>query len=1220
MNCPNCQTVNPDGARFCFNCGAALAQTCANCKTPLPAGAKFCFHCGQPAPAVPASPPLPATRTTDQPSLQQFVPRELLAKLESARAGGAMEGERRIVTMLFCDVKGSTAAAAQLDPEEWAEIINGAFECMIAPVYRYEGTVARLMGDGLLAFFGAPIAHEDDPQRAVLAGLEIQAAMKTYGQQVIRRWNIDLSARVGINTGLVVVGAVGSDLRMEYTALGDAINLAARMEQTAQPGTVQIAEPTYRLIAPLFQVETREGIEVKGKAEPVRAYRVLQQLAVPGSLRGIAGLRSRLIGRDQELAALWSAVEAARQGRGGLAAVMGEAGLGKSRLIAEVRDSVVADPSSHMQWLEGRSLSYETATPFAPFVDLLTQCFGLEPQQSDREKYTQIQARLDTLPHTPGADSGVELAPFLASLLGLEIPAPDNERVRYLEPPRLRARVFASVATLVERLAASQPLALMFDDVHWIDPTSLDLLETLLPLIDRVPLLLVAAFRPRRDEPSWRLHELGNQRFAHAYTAITLQPLDPQQARAMVANLLHVEDLPESVRQLILDKSEGNPFFVEEVIRSLLDSGLVVREDDHWRATTDIVHLAVPDTLVGVITARLDRLDEQTRHLVQGAAVLGREFSYDTLTDLFPSLNGQLNAGLADLVRRELIREKSLLPQHSYVFKHVLTQEAAYNSVLLSRRRDLHRLAAQSLVRRTPEQAGDIARHFLEARQPAQALPFLTTAGDQAARNYAAAEAIGHYQQALALQSSVEDLASVRRAYEGLGSMLALTNQAPQAMETYAAMLALAESRDDLPMQVSALNKLATVSALHMGQFALAEQYLARSDRLQEQALEPAGVAESALIRCQMCTAQADFDGVVQHMGHLVDVGQQVGSREFQVMGMEHISSSLVFMTRFDEAWEKGQEGLAAARAIGDRLHESSLLTTTLPLCLMRNGDLDGALALALEGIDISSRIGSAFGLVFGTWLATEIHRCRGDYDQALAFGQQCLDAALPVEPFMPFLPIQALGSLGSVYLEISPKFHETAGRLHLHALHLLESPVGAMGGGTAWADVGWCALGLGDVQIASECFAKGLNYPSVFIRLERPRHLAGSAMLAARQGRLEEAIVLAQEACAYAQERRMRHVAPLVHLSLGNVLAAAGRHEAALSEFAVSEREALAQKMRPAVWQAKAAAAHSLDALGRSAEAHQQRSAAQSIIEEISAHCKSGYQPDFPLSSVHRR
>lgn len=962
-----------------------MPAACANCGTGLPANAKFCFNCGHAvgtpvaAPWVPETPAKKPVASLES-RLQQFVPKELLAKLRSAQSSG-MEGERRIVTMLFCDVKGSTAVASQLDPEEWAEIINGAFEHMIQPVYHYEGTVARLMGDGLLAFFGAPIAHEDDPQRAILAGLDIVEAIKRYRIQVRQRWGFDLDVRVGINTGLVVVGAVGSDLRMEYTALGDAINLAARMEQTAQPGTVQIAEATHKLVAPLFDFETIHDLEVKGRSEPLTAYRVLGSRALPGrpgTVRGIAGLRSPLVARDLELATLMEATSELNAGRGRIVSVMGEAGLGKSRLVAELRDSfhsaslrdfvANAPRQAAVQWIEGRSLSYETSTPYAPFVDMLADCLAVDTAgrsismsggSADAHNYGQIYGRLEAL----FPKRGDEVAPFLATLLGIQPPDDQSERVKYLEPPMLRAMTFGHIAAFFERQAAERPLVLFFDDVHWIDPTSLDLLQSLLPLTDRAPLLIIAAFRPRKQEPAWRLHETAQRDFGHRYTALALQPLDQGQSRELVANLLHVEDLPEKVRRLILEKAEGNPFFVEEVIRSLLDAHLVVRDNGHWRATREIVNLAVPDTLNGVITARLDRLDETARHIAQAAAVVGREFSYGTLVDVFgePHL---LDEGLMELQRRDLVREKSRFPQRTYSFKHVLTQEAAYQSSLLSKRREMHRRAAESLARmQAPEQAGDIARHFLEARQPARAMPYLVEAGDRAARSYSTTEAIEFYTKALELRVTIEGTQLIGRAYEGLGGALAFANQFPQALETYRAMLAWAEGEGDVALQVSALNKLAGVTALRMGQFSEAEQYLGRAERLARQHDEQSGVAEGAIIRCQICTAMADFDAVVVHMGEVVAIGERLGSNEHRVMGLEHVASSLMFLTRFDEAWLKAQETLQLAREIGDREHEAWVLSTTIPFCLLRRGQFDSARGALAEGLDIAARgAGSPIG------------------------------------------------------------------------------------------------------------------------------------------------------------------------------------------------------------------------------------------------------------------
>ncbi len=1066
---------------------------------------------------------------------------------------------------------------------------------MIQPVYRYEGTVARLQGDGLLAFFGAPIAHEDDPQRAVLAGLDIVKASRRYGEEVKNRWGLDFDVRVGINTGLVVVGAVGSDLRVEYTALGDAINMAARMEQTAQPGTVQIAEPTYKLIAPLFNFEVIEGLEIKGREKPVTAYRALGRKVEPGSLRGIEGLYAPLIGRKTQMDTLWSAADELHQGRGQVVSVIGEAGLGKSRLITEFRKGVMADPKLNIKWLEGRALSYDTATPFAPFIDLFNGFFALQAKETVQAQFAHITSRLES--SFPGR--GEEMAPFIATLLGLDLENEAAERVKYLEPPQLRGTIFAHVSGLIEGLLASQPVVLYLDDLHWADPTSLELLESLLPLTDRAPLMILTAFRPHRQEPSWGFHEKAERDYYHRYRMISLNPLDQGQSRELVANLLHVEDLPEKVRAKILEKSEGNPFFVEEVIRSLLDGGQVVRVNGHWQATKEIDKIDLPDTLIGVITARLDRLDDSSKYVLQAAAVLGREFSTEILADIADSTDS-IEPVLVDLQRREMVREKSRFPSRTFMFKHVLTQEAAYNSVLLSNRRELHRRAAEALIARDPEAAGDISRHLLEARQAARAVPFLVEAGEKASKAYSTEEAIGYFQRAIELQTTVNDPGLMRRAYEELGGALSLANRIPEAQNIFEDMLALAESSGDIPMQISALNKLAAVTALQLGQFQEAEPLLVRAENLSREHEERSSFPETAIIRCQMCTAQADFSGVMAYMGEVIEIGEDLGNKEHIAMGLEHVASSLVYLTEFEQALEKAQEGLKVAREIGDRDHEAWLLSMSLPICYIRNGDFTAARTALEEGLQVATKIGALGPLTIAAYLLAEIARWQGEYETALRFGKLSLQAASPLEPFMPFFVVPALGSLGMVYLEISEEFTDEIADFHLHALRLLESPLGKMSGGTAWADIGHCAIALGDLKVAEEVTELGLSYPNMFMLLERPRHLSAAALLASTKGEHGEAVSLAAEGRAYAEERGMCHLYPLSALIHGKVLIANGEIEAGLEALEQAESEALELGMRPIVWQARAAAADVLVTTGQTKQAEAKREAAKAMVAEI--------------------
>jgi tetratricopeptide (TPR) repeat protein len=1066
---------------------------------------------------------------------------------------------------------------------------------MIRPVYKYEGTVARLMGDAILAFFGAPIAHEDDPERAIRAALEIVDGIKPYRAAIKRDWGFDFDVRVGINTGLVVVGPVGSDLRMEYTALGDAINQAARMEQSATAGTVQIAEPTHKLVAALFDFESLGGIQVKGKDEPVLAYRVLRPKSQRGRTRGVEGLDSPLVGREAEMATLRSALVELGLGRGQIVSIMGEAGLGKSRLLAELRRESpgTIGEAEALQWLEARCLSYQTTTPYAPFVELFRNHFGLADEPANADLYVGLAAGV-----AQAAPNHVDdIAPYLATLLGLPLSGAAFDRVRYLAPPQMRARVQQALADYLECLCLGTPVVLVLDDLHWADPTSLNLLESLLPLVQRARLMVVAVLRPQRQEPAWHFHETAARDYAQRYQAQMLQPLDESDARQLVANLLHIEDLPEKVRQLILKKAEGNPFFVEEVIRSLLDSGLVVRDDGHWRATRAIENIAVPDTLAAVINARLDRLGDEARGVAQSAAVIGRQFSLDLLGAVHPPRQG-LDEPLSTLQRRDLVREKTRLPERVYIFKHALTQETAYNSLLLKTRRELHLKIAGVLEQSAPEQVNDLAYHYLAARQPARALPFLIEAGDRAAKAYATPEAIGFYRQALDILHALDDLARVRHVYEGLGNALAFANRMPEAVETFRTMLAVAEKAGDVPMQVSALNKLTFIFAMRMGQFKEAEAYLSEADRRARQSQDKPGLSEMVTIQCIMCTFAGDFDGVVRHMDEMLAWGQELGVKEQVTLGLAHIAQSQAYMLQFEKAFENYEAGLRLCREIGDRQHEAEMLAFAGPICYLARGDIRSARRSAEDGLTIGMQIGDLHAPVTACRMLGYFAHQQGEYEHAIEYYQRYLDNGRAAQ--YPFSVAEALCLLGTAYLDISPALLERVLGFHGQALQVLEQPGAAMFGATAWGEIGFCLEAVGQLEKAGEYFQKGLTTPTVMINLERPRLLVGSGLLNLKLGNVDQAGQQVAEAKTFAVANAMRFIYPLVAYAEGCVAEARGDAAGALAALERAEQTALDMEMRPIIWQSRAKAARALAALGRVAEAEGKRAAAQMMVDEI--------------------
>ena len=738
---------------------------------------------------------------------------------------------------------------------------------------------------------------------------------------------------------------------------------------------------------------------------------------------------------------------------------------------------------------------------------------------------------------------------------------------------------------------------LVFEDLHWVDPTSLELLERVLAVTDQVPLMVVAVYRPWRQDLSWRFHETATRDYSHSYTPIRLEPLDRDDSRRLVANLLHVEDLPEKVRSLILTKSEGNPFFVEEVIRSLLDSALVVRENSHWRATREIENIAIPDTLAGVINARLDRLDEGARRVVQTAAVIGREFQFDALTSVYEA-EQDCESALAELERRELVRETSRIPPRVYMFKHNLTQEAAYGTLLLSRRRELHLRVAECLEQTDPDRVNDIARHFLEARDQARALPYLIEAGDRAVRAYAPPQAIESYRKALEILDTALDLPLARRAYEGLGSALTFSFDVAGAVETYHTMLHIAEKHEDIPMQVSALNKLGFVAALMKGAFPEAEAHLQKADRLANSCNDLQGLAELHMTYCYVYVGSGDLDGALGHQEESLQIGRDLDDDESRLFGMVHIANTMAFLARFGEAGERGEEAREKAEELGNRKYLSEALTFPIPLHHLANGDMGSAREAAEEGMNIGAHIGASASESEGALMVGQIAWLKGEYESAIENQQRALEAGRASG--MSYLQVGPLCELGTIYQDISMELASEAMEFHAQALELMEMPLGTIMGATSWAEVGFRALAAGDVERASELFSKGLTVSTATRYLARPQLLVGSAFVELAKGRSAEAAKLVDKARQYVEERAMQHLYAFVAFAGAQVSAAQGLGEQALDGFARSEEQALRMQMRPLVWQARAGAAQVLSGAGRASEAEAKRSEARDMVDEI--------------------
>lgn len=759
---------------------------CPSCQFDSPPDYAFCPKCGTPLSATPehtAAVPEPKSQAD---RLQRLVPREFANRLLSTQ--GQVDRERRTVTIMFSDIEGSTAMAENLDPEDVMEIMDGAFDLLIEPIYRYEGTIARLMGDAVLAFFGAPIAHEDDPERACRAALDIIADADAYAARLEQERGITgFNVRVGIHTGLVVVGEVGSDLRVEYTAMGDAVNLAARLESAAEPGTVLVSEGVDRLIAPLFQTKALDPVDVKGRSEPVPVYRVLAARELPGKPHGIPGLESPLVGREAEFAALQEALARMEGGKGSIVTVIGEAGIGKSRLVAEARKG-----APHLRWVEGRCLSYGSSIAYQLWVDLFRRLLDVTARDVPRDVGTALRKQVETL--CPGQFQ--EVYPYLAALMSVPLETEVEAMLAQLDVQELKAATFHAVERLLASAASRGPLVLIAEDLHWADPTSIQLLERLLPLTEWAALLIVCVFRPQREHSSWRLRQTAVRDHGQWHTDLWLEPLSAAESERLVGNLLWLESLPVQLKTQIQERAEGNPFYLEEVLRSLIDEGAIAQEEatGRWLATRDIADIAIPETLQGVLMARIDRLREETKRVLQMAAVIGRLFLYRVLAAV-ASGERDLDEQLLILQREEMIRERARLPELEYIFKHHLIQESAYNGLLKRQRRAFHRQVAEALERLYPyrleEQAGLLAYHWERAADAEKATEYLLRAGDQARLAYAHEEAVSYYQRALVFLEGMDAYDQAAQTQMKLGLTYDTAFDFQQSRQAYGAGFAL---------------------------------------------------------------------------------------------------------------------------------------------------------------------------------------------------------------------------------------------------------------------------------------------------------------------------------------------------------------------------------------------------------------------------------------------
>ena len=1022
MTCPACRHDNRDAARFCDNCGAPLPRACPACATLLRPNAKFCDECGQPV-AMPAGSPSPAPALRSR-APTGYTPRHLAERILTARS--AIEGERKQVTVVFVDCVGFTALASRLDPEDLHAVMDGCFQHLLDAVHRYEGTVNQFTGDGIMALFGAPIAHEDHAVRAVAAALAIQRAVQRYAEGVRAQRGLDFAVRIGINTGPVVVGKIGDDLRMDYTAQGETVNLAARLQQAAPPSAVWLGEATMRLVGGYFVMEPAGDLTLKGLPLPVPAFSVTGERSGRGRFdlaleRGL----TPFIGRRRELAFLRDAFETARRGRGNVVSVVGAAGMGKSRLVYELRRAL--DDES-VTFLSGRCHSHREALPFNLIAQLLQMNFRLDEGEAEKHQAHKVETGVRRL------DPNLEWTiPYLKHLLAL--PA-DELDVEGLDEAQRKRRLVEAVRTLTLRGAQHRPLFLLMEDLQWIDGSSRDYLDAVVDSLATHPVLLVCTYR-EGYAPAW-----DNRSF---HQRLVLDPLSEEETTAMVAALADRVAVAPAARQLIVRRAEGNPLFIEELTAYLEERGLLTAGDAGALAGAE-----VPTTIQDLLTARIDRLPDSGKRILQVAAVLGREFPLPLLEAVAPA-SVDLGAELAALVRAELLSETALFPGQRYRFVHLLVQQVAYRSLLVKARGELHAQAGRALeqlyIERPEEVLQELAGHFSRSAERDKALHYLVLAGDRARSLFAYDDAARYYRQALPLADEP------RRAVilDKLGDTAYARGELGEARQQWAEALPLVERGGDR-RRAAELHRRMGVATWDAGDRPRALDHLERGRAVLGDDLHNAEAARLYQELGRIHFRLGAHDEATAWARRALALGQELGAPDvvahaYNTLGVataragdieqaaEDVRRSLqtalahqlgtlacraysnlaVMYAALDHvrSSEYCREGLALAQRIGDQLQQAWLFCTLAGGHCTLAGDYDQGIKAAEAAVEVDRRLGQRSHLPVPLIILAQIHQCRGELEQSARYYREALEVASAVgEPQLLFPCYDGLATL----------------------------------------------------------------------------------------------------------------------------------------------------------------------------------------------------------------
>ncbi len=976
MKCHKCQTINQEGRKFCRKCGTKLSLICPTCGFENLPEDLFCGECGYDFTKTSAIAPQP---------------------VENPSKPAITDHGRKHVTVMFSDLSGYTAMTEKLDPEEVKEIMDRIFGKISQVVVKYEGFIEKFAGDAVMAIFGVPKTHEDDPLRAIRAAREIHNLVKAISPSLEKTIGRPLCMHTGINTGLVVAKDIDFE-KGTHGVLGNTINVASRISGMAKADEIIIGLETYHQAEGYFNFEKLDLTKVKGKEELIQSYKVLSPKEAPPKTHRLSGLRSELIGRRVEMDQLKEAVDNLKQGKSSIFSISGDAGTGKSRLAEELKSTLNLN---EIRWHECHAYGYSQNIPYFLLIDFLSRAWQIKEGDSP----DQIRQKVES-----GAKAALrererkDLIPYIGNLYSL--PYPEMELV---SPEQWKAKLHEAIHLILANLCRRTPTIICIEDLHWADPSSVNLLQNILTNL-KYPVVFLCIYRPSFN--LFTSHQAGSIK---SYHEIRLQHLSPTDAQSMVESLLSTKTIPEQLKMFIREKAEGNPFYLEEVINSLIEMNTLIKDKDSWKLTRALTEKDIPSTVQGVISARLDRLELKTKRILQEASVIGRAFFYEILRRI-SNLNEYIDKSLINLERLDLIKTRSLQPEPEYIFKHAMTQEVVYNGLLMKERRMIHEkigLVMEELLHdHLPEFYETLAYHYSQSDNFQKTYEYLKLSGDKAAKNYANNEAIRFYREAIRIldvqPESIENKKNKLAVSLKLSAPLLFLSFPEGSREILQNAESLACELGDEEGLLQIHNQLSTYHTL-TGNSSLGLEYAEKHFSLAEKIKDFGLMARSASRLCLAYWFTGDHIKIVDIGGKAIRLLEEKHlEKDVFEMGMStytficgYYGTSLGWMGKFKEGSDFIEKGFQNACAVNDKfgMGWTQMMHSSVTYWA---GHGDDTIRYAHEAIKIYEEAEISVGLEVAWFLLGGGYYLHGEYEKAIAAGEKGLNLAKGISvPYM---------------------------------------------------------------------------------------------------------------------------------------------------------------------------------------------------------------------------